>query len=1185
MIEEKAQVKVQINGEQAKNELRILEASATRLKDQINKAYEAGDEKKMNKLQKELKKVNNEINTMRKQTISIDEAMRDLSTKGPGELHKIIKAINGEINSGRVQRGSEEWKVYQERLKAVRKELRNIQDESKENESWLNRMNNNLAKWGGMAATALATITGVSYSLNQMRAKGDEKEASAANLQALTGLDDDSISWLTKQAEELSTKATEAGIRIQASSKDILEGFMLVGSAKPELLGVKEELKDVSEWAFILATASKGSVKDAVDGLTLAMNQYGAGAEEAGRYVNALAAGSKEGSADVASQTAAIVNAGVAASVAKVPIEQLIGSIETLAERGIKDEVAGTGLKTFFLKLESGAKETRPSVVGLQTALDNLKKKNLDTTEMQKMFGLETYTVAQAMISGADKVRKYTEAVTGTNIAVEQAIINSKTSEAIRAQNRNKITEASILLADKLAPAINSVTGWATKLITVLPTLIDWFTKHGRTVTIAAGILAGYIIVQKGEVAIAKIQVLWNEKIVASFTKLWAVIKANPWTALITTTVLLISYLSEMNDELTASERAQKNVNDAMQEGAANAETEIANMNALLKVARDETASKNQREQAIKRLNELSPEYLGNLTLENINTKNADQAVKKYTQSILANAQAKAISARIDEIQKQKLDLKNNITDQSKWYDPFVTGAASIANYLEKGGNALQSFLAMGSWSGGWNMKTGIEASGQALNTAEAAVQRYNRSLQDLDKEQNALMKSLENITRQQLDNTIIDNNTSTGGGTGGGGTGTDKKENLALIAEEKRYQNELIELKKKYLSDATMTQEEYNDQREQLELKHLQLQLQVSGLEKDQREKMLSSLLDAEITYKNKLQKKTEEQAKEAQEAEKKAQDERLEFRKRQYEMDQDELQNSLYERKISEDDYRKQSSQLEDAYWQDLLNNYNLSEEKKTEILKKQSDKRIKKNKDEYEKEKEQAKQYTDLFTEIATDFGTSIGELIADGTMSMKQFAKETINLALDALEKILYIKFFEIQIRNIAATTPFNWIGAAKAVAEIAVFKASFAVLKGLVNNFYDGGFTGPGAWNQPRGIVHSNEFVANRFATANPAVMPVLQLIDRAQRNNTIASIRSNDIARVVGNSDGTNNVIPIGTGGVSPVLLAKMLAAVATLNKRLSEPIYTYTTATGKMGVNEAQRLAATMQNNSKRKR
>ena len=1174
MIEEEARVKVQINSEQAKNELRILEESATRLRDQINKAYEAGDEKKMNKLQRELRKVNTEINTMRRQSVSINEAMKDLSTKGPAELNKIIKAINSELSSGRVRRGSEEWKLYQDRLKAVRKELRNIQDESRENENWLNRMNNSLSKWGGMLATGIAAITGVSYSLNQMRVKGDEKEASAANLQALTGLDDESIAWLTQQAEQLSTTATQAGVRIQASSKDILEGFMLVGSAKPELLAVKEDLKDVSEWAFILATASKGSVKEAVDGLTLAMNQYGASADEAGRYVNALAAGSKEGSADVASQTSAIVNAGVAASVANIPIEQLIGSIQTLAERGIKDEVAGTGLKTFFLKLESGAEDTRPSVVGLQTALENLRKKNLDVVEMQKMFGLESYTVAQAMISGADKVEKYTKAVTGTNIAMEQAIINSKTSEAIRAQNRNKITEASILLANKLAPALNSVTGWFTRIITILPPLIDWFVKHGRTVMIAAGILAAYVAVQQAEVAISKLQVLWNEKIVASFTKLWNVLRANPWATLISAAVLLISYYKEMNAELSVTEKAQKKVNDAMKEATACVETETAEMQALLKIAKDETASKNDREKAIKRLNQLSPEYLGNLTIESINTKDADMAVKNYTKSLLANAQAKAINAKLEEIEKQKIEAKDNIVNYSNWNNPYLSGLDYFNNYFEKSRNAFFT-LVSGNGLKGWNLPTTI-----ALH----AIKRYNKDIEGLDKEKQILLEKLEGIIRGKLEVSKEGSNQILNSVQGGLNVGSVRKENVALIAEETRYQNELLELKKKYLSDATMTQDQYNEEREQRELYHLRLQLQVSGVEQEQREKMLSALLDAEIAYKNKLKAKTLEQEKKAKEDEEQVQNERLELRKRQYETDQEYLQNTLYNNKISEDEYRTESNRLEEEYYNDLLKNYALSEEQKTDILKKQSEKRNEKNKEEYEKQKDLSKQYTDMFTGIATDFGTQIGELIADGTMSMKQFAKETINLALDTLEKILYMKFLEIEIKNVAATTPFNWIGAAKAAAEIAVFKASFEALKGLVNNFYDGGFTGPGAWDKPQGIVHSNEFVANRYATANPAVLPVLHLIDRAQKNNTIASLRSNDIAQAAGVSEGKVYASDQVTNRDTLVSL-RILSALSVIQKKLSEPIYTYTTATGKLGVNEAQRLAQRMQDNSRRKK
>ena len=83
-----------------------------------------------------------------------------------------------------------------------------------------------------------------------------------------------------------------------------------------------------------------------------------------------MAAGSKYGAAAVESVTTAVTKSGVAASSANIPIEQLVGTIETLAEKGIKDEIAGTGLKKFFLTLQTGADETNPKIVGLETALD-----------------------------------------------------------------------------------------------------------------------------------------------------------------------------------------------------------------------------------------------------------------------------------------------------------------------------------------------------------------------------------------------------------------------------------------------------------------------------------------------------------------------------------------------------------------------------------------------------------------------------------------------------------------------------------------------------------------------------------------------------------------------------------------------------------------------------------------------
>lgn len=208
-----------------------------------------------------------------------------------------------------------------------------------------------------------------------------------------------------------------------------------------------------------------------------------------------------------------------------------------------------------------------------------------------------------------------------------------------------------------------------------------------------------------------------------------------------------------------------------------------------------------------------------------------------------------------------------------------------------------------------------------------------------------------------------------------------------------------------------------------------------------------------------------------------------------------------------------------------------------------------------------------------DIASEFGEAIGEMIANGELSMKNFLRETILMALDALERIIEITCLEVTAKNIAATTPFNWIGAAKAALQVAAIKAAFAVVKGLVGNFYTGGYTPSGDWDKPQGIVHSNEFVANRYAVANPAVRPVLDLIDSAQRSGTIANLTGGDIAAVAGGRSmgaAASSMVVNSTSQPQDRELKQTVRGLSQvlsrLVERLDEPIEAYGVISGRHG-------------------
>ena len=86
-------------------------------------------------------------------------------------------------------------------------------------------------------------------------------------------------------------------------------------------------------------------------------------------------------------------------------------------------------------------------------------------------------------------------------------------------------------------------------------------------------------------------------------------------------------------------------------------------------------------------------------------------------------------------------------------------------------------------------------------------------------------------------------------------------------------------------------------------------------------------------------------------------------------------------------------------------------------------------------------------------------------------------------------------------------------------------------------YYEGGYTRGTRYRRQAGIVHEGEFVANHLAVQNPAVRPVLDLIDSAQRSGTISTLTPLDVSRAV--------AAPAYTSATARTLAAQPAAAPA----------------------------------------
>ena len=1169
-------------------------------------------------------------------------------------------------------------------LKQHRQEIKGVTAETKKATVSVGSMVDWFNRFGGVILSVIGFLTGFTLALRAIRDERNKLEESQAGLKALTGLDDDSISWLTEQAKTLSTTMTKEGLRVRQSAAEILDAFMLVGSAKPELLGDKEALKAVTEEAMRLQAAAKDiTLNEAVDSLTLSLNQYGAAADQAGRFTNVLAAGSQAGSA---SQAKAIRNAGTAAASANVPIEQTVALIETLAYRGIKDEVAGTGLKKFFLILQTGADETNPKIVGLDKALENLKNKNMDAGAIKKMFGEEGYNTASVILQNTEMVKDFTAAVTGTNVAYEQAAINSDTAQAKLEQARNKMKLAAIDLGEKLNPALTVSTNMLTNVIKYLPGLIDWCNKWGDTILYVASCIAIYTLRTKASTIATTV---WNTVTktatalqlaygiaintvsgytVTSFTQLrrlstlmtghnillktvrvstylfagamqvlqgrvdlaaksiraaWAVMRLSPvgWlsTALFAGGAAFV-YLYRRTHEYM---NVQKATNLLQEEAVKSTADQRKELDALWLVAQNNNNAMKVRKEAMEKINKIAPDYLGDITLETINTQKAADAKARYVEQLQKEAMLKGASTHIEEESKKLVEyqaaLDKALSGQKK--------AREGATYAQTGFTAYDAAVEQ--------LKFDIAHTKEALKGYMTIYEQINNELYSPVKE----VRTIETVTKE-LNNakTVLDKLKSTnteyfssgeliaynaqlkkassavvqlsgelerlkeieknGKGTNGSSGGSESEEerkkrvNKDLEDIETRHMRQMTHLQKLYLEGEIKTGEEYTALQIDLEKKFLGEKLAVIGLEAHEREKLQVKMLESQIKFNESCKKQDEKAEKDRQKVADKTAKERFSVRQKQLRIELEEATTNHYKNLTSEEDFAQEVNNIRQRYWDDLLHNYQLTEEQRTEIQKEQAEAQTDAEKEKYDKTMEMHKQYASLVTDIASDFGETIGEMIANGELSLKNFLRETILMALDALERVIEISILEITAKNLAATAPLSFIGAAKAAAQVAAIKAAFAVVKGLVGNFYTGGYTGSGSWDQPQGIVHSNEFVANRFAVANPNLRPIFDAIDVAQRSGNVANLTAEDIAAVAGPGKSTRTV-PVKTPAASattttndPAVVAMLIECTRTLRKlktRLDEPLVAETYLTGKRGINQAQKEYQKLNNNKSR--
>lgn len=196
-----------------------------------------------------------------------------------------------------------------------------------------------------------------------------------------------------------------------------------------------------------------------------------------------------------------------------------------------------------------------------------------------------------------------------------------------------------------------------------------------------------------------------------------------------------------------------------------------------------------------------------------------------------------------------------------------------------------------------------------------------------------------------------------------------------------------------------------------------------------------------------------------------------------------------------------------------------------------------------------------------------------------------------------------KMFAMQVIQAVAQTAQNALNAYGSAAAVPVvgyilapIAAAMAVAAGAIQvaaikkqqqaadaqGYAEGGFTPKGGKYEEVGVVHAGEWVASQELLANPQARAIVNMLDYAQRTNTIGSIRKEDVSRSITAPMAIASLQTPTSGAVaspkavpslnqSAASMQELSAVIAELKQRLDEPFVTVNTVTGDAGIKKAQ--------------
>lgn len=801
-----AQVVLTVNGKQAQKMLATLQREAQQLEKKIAKASTAGDKATMKKLQRDLTQTNKLIQQMQGSSATVEQVLRRLDKASPKELNKTLKQLQRELNG--IQRGTKAWDAHVAKIKAVKAELQKVNATMQTQQGWWSKMNVWLNNCQTALLGLAAAVTGLIMAGRKAVNAYAEMDEQLANTRKYTGMAADDVLRLNEAFRSMDTRtpreklnelAQEAG-RLGKNTLESVQGYVeaadIINVALVDLgagatqtiakltnifgveqmLGTKDAMLAVGSTVNVLSqncTASKPYLVE------FAQRMAGIGSQAGLTIPQILAFGAVLDANGQKVEMSATAIQKVIMNLANKNHEfaQVVGLDADLLNQTLKRS-AKEGLLMFLEALQKIGKESDFNNATMVLA-PALKDMGLDAARVSQVLSTLAQHLDEVKWQMGEADKAFQEASSATH---EYEIFNN-TAQAAIDKAKKRVGELRIELGQKLYPVMKHIYTSSGIFLRVLNTMVDFVIKHktailalivaivANTVAVNASTIAFrlhyavLVLTQKATVLLQGGMILLKSafylltgqinKAKAAYTAFHLLTKSTPWGLVVAgisaAFVGLVSWVNK-NKEAAKAQREQREemerqaaeMRDISESSANYAKNEITQLKALYTAATDEAKSKEERIKAAKRLQQLYPQYFGQLKTEAILVGTAKSQYEDLTTAIIASARARAAAAKIEENEGKLLDLEHKneqLTPQLATAQQRRDAARGELDAVKAREREKMNAAALGD----------VRESNSQVRQSQGAIAPYQRKYDDAVTQVNNLQSEI-NANQRQID-------------------------------------------------------------------------------------------------------------------------------------------------------------------------------------------------------------------------------------------------------------------------------------------------------------------------------------------------------------------------------------------------------------------------------------------------